>query len=76
MSERWMSALLSLLVPGAGQLAQGRRVAGIAFLAAALTMALVLAFAESLRLPGMVPFLGLLVVLVWAPLDAWRHAPR
>ena len=63
------AALVSLLVPGGGQFLLGRRQRGLGFfLAIAILGALILAL-------GAVALLAPLVLLwLWAPLDAWRLA--
>lgn len=74
MTERLRSAVLSLVIPGAGQFAQKRPAAGIAFLTATLIALLALGLGESWHLPGGLPLLGLVLAVVCAPADAWRHA--
>ena len=73
MNTRWEDLVLSLLVPGAGQLRQRRTAAGIGFLFCTLAALLGLAWAERLSLPGWIPLVVLAIAVVWSAVDAWRH---
>lgn len=65
-------ALFSAMVPGLGQLAQGRTLKGLLFVTwTALSLLGVFRAAQSGGFPG---FIGaeLLVVSIWATIDAYR----
>lgn len=77
-----LPAVMSFVVPGSGQVSQGRYERGLLHLAAAGTLWLLMSNAESQQNNLMGPTgtganvrvisaLGLLGLTVWSPLDAW-----
>lgn len=79
MGTRISDLFLSLLLPGAGQIRQGRSAAAVAFLAATAGALAGLFLAERFAIAGVIPLVALLVTVVWAAVDAWRgseHSDR
>ena len=66
------AALLSLLWPGLGQLAQGRLVMGVIFLSWSVIGAGMFAFGSQTRGFQIALAFEMLVVAVWAIVDAYR----
>lgn len=71
-TPRLNAALLSLLWPGAGQLAQGRLVIGAMFVTWSGLGAIGLAVAPSVGISPFVVVGELVLVTLWAIIDAYR----
>ncbi len=75
-SDNILTALLSLLIPGFGQLAQERNGIGIVQLAWAAVAAIAFFAAEPLGIPRPLAALDLIIVTTWSVADALLYAER